>query len=324
MLTPRDVLTPASFSMLQVIARTGSFAAAARALNMVPSALTYRVRQIEEALDVLLFDRSSRKARPTEAAEELLREGSCFLADIDAIANRVKRVATGWEPEFTIAVDCIIDRPTIMELCELFFQLNPPTRLRLRTETLTGTLEAVTSGEADLALGVVVETSATTGVQREVLGTLQHVFAMSPRHPLTHAAEPLSDADLRKHRAVSIADSARLAEGIAMGLQAGQDVLTVTDMSMMLSAQVKGVGAGFLPTSIAQPYIDLGQLVTRQVARPIPGIQVTYVWRSSERGRQGRALQWWLNRLEHPLTRAALLAQTAPGGEGIDVARAVP
>ena len=75
---------------------------------MVPSALTYRVRQIEDALDVLLFDRSSRQARSTEAGAELLREGTRLLADIDAIANRVKRVATGWEPQFTIAVDSII------------------------------------------------------------------------------------------------------------------------------------------------------------------------------------------------------------------------
>ena len=36
--------------MLQVIADTGSFAAAARQLQLVPSALTYRVRQMEEAL----------------------------------------------------------------------------------------------------------------------------------------------------------------------------------------------------------------------------------------------------------------------------------
>jgi DNA-binding transcriptional LysR family regulator len=40
MTTPRDVLTPASLAMLQEIAETGSFAAAARAGNMVPSALT--------------------------------------------------------------------------------------------------------------------------------------------------------------------------------------------------------------------------------------------------------------------------------------------
>ena len=65
-------LTPDTLTMLQSIATTGSFAAAARALDLVPSALTYRVRQVEDALDVLLFDRSSRQAKPTEAGLELL------------------------------------------------------------------------------------------------------------------------------------------------------------------------------------------------------------------------------------------------------------
>ena len=71
MQTPRDTLTPEALAMLQTIGSTGSFAAAARALGLVPSALTYRVRQIEDALDVLLFDRSSRQARMTEAGAAL-------------------------------------------------------------------------------------------------------------------------------------------------------------------------------------------------------------------------------------------------------------
>ena len=100
----RDVLTPDSLAMLQVIAETGSFAAAARQLGVVPSALTYRVRQIEEALDVLLFDRSARQARPTEAGGELLREGARLLEEVEAVAHRVRRVATGWEPQLTICL----------------------------------------------------------------------------------------------------------------------------------------------------------------------------------------------------------------------------
>ena len=54
MQTPRDVLTPNALSLLQSVADAGSFAAAARQLGLVPSAVTYRVRQIEDALDVLL------------------------------------------------------------------------------------------------------------------------------------------------------------------------------------------------------------------------------------------------------------------------------
>src|SRR5215218_7612662 len=128
MATPRDVLTPDALGVVQAVADHGSFAAAARELGLVPSAVTYRIRQMEDALDVLLFDRSSRQARLTEAGAELLREGGRLLAEIDAVANRVKRVATGWESQLTIAVDTVISHSTMMELSQAFFELAPTTR----------------------------------------------------------------------------------------------------------------------------------------------------------------------------------------------------
>lgn len=309
MTTARDVLTPDALAMLETIAKAGSFAAAARAMLMVPSALTYRVRQIEDALDVLLFDRSSRQARLTEAGEELLREGGRLLADIDAVANRIKRVATGWEPQFTIAVDSIIVRATIMELCESFFALNPPTSLKLRGETLSGTLEALTSGQADLALGVVVQAGGGSDLQRESLGAVRFVFAVSPHHPLARAPEPLTDADLRQHRAVALADSIQRGGGLTISLLPGQDVMTVPDMPAKLDAQLRGLGVGFLPTCLAQPYIDTGRLVVKETEQGEHNLQFCYAWRKSSKGGQGRALQWWLERLQSPLTRAALLAE---------------
>ena len=114
MAEPTDVLSPDAFRILNAIAKAGSFAAAARALGMVPSALTYRVRQIEDALDVLLFDRSSRQARPTAAGTELLAQGERLKQEVDAVVNRVKRVATGWEPELTIAADGLISHLALM------------------------------------------------------------------------------------------------------------------------------------------------------------------------------------------------------------------
>jgi DNA-binding transcriptional LysR family regulator len=90
----RSALTPDALAMMEAIAQSGSFAAAARQLGKVPSALTYSVRQLEDALDVLLFDRRSRQATLTAAGQELLDEGRRLLEEIDAVANRVKRVAT--------------------------------------------------------------------------------------------------------------------------------------------------------------------------------------------------------------------------------------
>jgi DNA-binding transcriptional LysR family regulator len=147
-----EALTPDTLSMLQIISTTGSFAAAARRLDLVPSTLTYRVRQLEEALDVLLFDRSSRQAIPTDAGRELLREGLRLLEDMDAIASRIKRIATGWEAQLTIAVDTIIAPSAIMELCQTFLETNPPTRIRIRDEALSGTIQTLESGLAKISI----------------------------------------------------------------------------------------------------------------------------------------------------------------------------
>ena len=308
MTTARDVLTPATLAMLQAIDSTGSFAAAARASGMVPSALTYRVRVIEDALDVLLFDRASRQARLTEAGKELLREGARLLADIDAVANRVKRVATGWEAQLTIAVDSVIDRLTMMQLCEAFFALNPPTRLRLRTETLSGTLAAVETGQADLAIGVLLEARLPLALEHRLLGGVPFVFAVAPHHPLAQATEPLGDELVRSHRAVALADSIERGGGLTVAVLPGQDVFTVSDMRAKIDAQLRGLGVGYLPETYARPYVGNGSLVIKQLERPAHVMQFGAVWpKPPPRKAQGRALAWWLAQMEHAVTRTALL-----------------
>ena len=307
MQTPRDVLTPDALAMLQSIASAGSFAAAARDMGMVPSAMTYRVRQIEDALDVLLFDRSSRQAKLTEAGQELLREGNRLLLEIDAVANRVKRVATGWESQLTVAVDTVISRATVMELCDGFFALAPPTRIRLRDETLSGTLEALTSGQADLAIGVGPDASNNADVQSKPIGQLTMLYTVAPHHPLANVPEPLSDATIQKHRAVAVADSVQRGGGLTFGLLRGQDVFTVASMHAKLDAQLRGMGGGSLPSCMAQPYIDAGRLVVKTTERGAREVPIHYAWRGSKSRAPGRALQWWLTQLESPATRAALL-----------------
>ena len=305
MQTARKVLTPEALAMLQTIADTGSFAAAARALGMVPSALTYRVRQMEDALDVLLFDRSSRQAVATQAGLELLREGERLLQEIDTVANRVKRVATGWEPQFTIAVDAIIAKATVMELCERFLEASPPTRIRLRDETLSGTLEALTSGQADLALGV-ADMTQNIGLHSQLLGEVRFVFAVAPHHPLASATEPLCDEALRQHRAIAVADTISRGRGMTFGLLGGQDVLTVATMQDKLDAHIRGLGCGFLPESMVVDHLATGRLVERSTVRATRIVSLNYAWRASS-STPGRALQWWLDVLGSATTRAALL-----------------
>jgi DNA-binding transcriptional LysR family regulator len=307
MQTARDVLTPDALAMLQAIDDAGSFAAAARDMGVVPSALTYRVRQIEDALDVLLYDRSSRQARLTAAGSELLREGRRLLGEIDAVANRVRRVATGWESQLTLAIDSIIAKPIVLELCEAFFALGAPTRLKLRDEALAGTLETLTSGLADLAIGGAQESTTAAGIHSKPLGPVSFVYAVAPHHPLAAAPEPLTDELVLAHRAVAVADSVQRGNSLTIGLLAGQDVFTVASMQDKLEAQLRGLGGGFVPECLARPHIAAGRLVVKKTERAQRVTRVNYAWRGGNERSQGRALQWWLQQLESPATRAALL-----------------
>jgi DNA-binding transcriptional LysR family regulator len=313
-----SLLTPDTLHMLRVIEQQGSFANAARRLGLVPSALTYRVRQIEESLDVLLFDRSARKAVPTEAGLELMQHGSRILDDLEAVAHRVKRVATGWESQIDIAIDCIIAKPVVLELVDAFFALKAPTRLRLRDESLSGTWHALTAGRADLAIGVVAA-SRIAGIAAAPLGTMPFVFVAAPQHPLCVAyrqgkAKPLTDLQIAAHRIVAVADSIGQQNTVSYGIFNGQDVLTVATMQDKLDAQLRGLGCGNLPEYLARPHIEAGRLIALPTTHQNTGPRVQYAWRESGQDKKNsnhRALDWWIAQLALPKTQQALL-----GGKG--------
>jgi DNA-binding transcriptional LysR family regulator len=129
---------------------------------------------------------------------------------------------------------------------------------------------------------------------------------VAPHHPLAQAAEPLTDANLQQHRAVAVADSVNRGVGLTIGLQGGQDVFTVPDMPSKLEAQLRGLGGGFLPESLARPYIDKGLLVAKRVNNPRSNT-CHLAWRDTPQTPAGQALRWWLSQLERPATRQALL-----------------
>lgn len=321
----RSALTPDALAMMDAIAKAGSFAAAARELGKVPSALTYSVRQLEDALDVLLFDRRSGQAVLTAAGEELLREGRRLLAEMDAVANRVRRVSCGWETQLTVAYDQVVSRITMFELCEAFFALRPNgdkaeggdagpgTRLRLKSEVLGGTWEALLGGEADLAIGVGAGIStAPAGIEMKPLGDMEFVFAVAPHHPLAAHEGPIPDEELLRHRAVAVADSARRHEPLTVNLLPGQDVFTVATVQAKVEAQLRCLGCGYLAEPIAREHIRTGRLVVKAMQRENPRPRLHYAWRAAaapdpRKPPQGLALGWWLQQLESETTRHALL-----------------
>jgi DNA-binding transcriptional LysR family regulator len=156
--------------------------------------------------------------------------------------------------------------------------------------------------------------SNSPGLRFAPLGEVEFVFAVAPQHPLAHVAQPLSDRLIQSHRAVAVADTVPQGMGLTFGLLAGQDVFTVPTMQAKLDAQLRGLGSGFLPLTLAKPYIDQGLLRVCEVMHPLRLATISYAWRENPdaKGQPAgdKALQWWLQQLSHSTTRNALLRQS--------------
>jgi len=288
-------LTLDSLLVLDAIAHQGSFAAAAQALHRVPSSVTYAIQKLEDGLEVKLFNRQGHRASLTAAGEMLLRDGRELLTIADEVQRNVHRTATGWEVELRIAVGDIMPYDKVLTLCKQFYQTAPEARLRLSTEVLGGTWDALVSGRVDMVIGAPSGGPSVGGYALQKLGDVEMVFVVAPGHPLAEAPEPLSDDVIRRHRAVAAADSSRGLPPRTVGLLPGQNVLTVPDLATKREAQKCALGIGHLPKHMIRHELASGQLLIKATENGQSSLfPLYYVWRSRH---QGKALAWFRQRL---------------------------
>ena len=188
---------------------------------------------------------------------------------------------------------------------------------------LAGTLEALVTGQADLALGLGMNRELPSGLAMKELGSICFDFAVAPHHPLASATEPIDDAEIVRHRAVAVADSAHRLTPVTVNLLPGQEVLTVSDMQAKIAALLRGIGCGFVPEPMVRDAIAAGTLKVKTVQRARAPAHFAYAWRAplgkGGKMQPGLGLKWWLERLDGATTRRALLERY--GAEPVGAAR---
>ncbi|KVN99486.1 LysR family transcriptional regulator [Burkholderia ubonensis] len=303
------MLSEEEFALLDAIRATGSLSRAAARLGKAPSTVSHAARQLEARFDALLFDRRRYRLQLTPAGQLLADEAARLMLDVARLTQRVRQIASGWEDRLWIASDELLEFESMMPVVRAFDALESGVSLRFTHEVLGGTWEALRDGRADLIVGATNEPPAIPGLKWFELGALDWVFAVSPRHPLAAARDPLTRDAIGAHRAVVVADSSRLAAGRAYGLLGGQTVLAVPSMRTKILAQRDGLGVGWVPRRRAATLLARGELVEMPTAEPREPNVLYVAWRGD---REGRALQWWLEQLRAPRLAQRLL-------DGIDV-----
>jgi DNA-binding transcriptional LysR family regulator len=286
-----------AIEIIDAIDRHGSFAAAAERLHKVPSTISYAVARLEEQLGLALFVRNGPRVTLTPAGQEMLKEGRWLLAAARQLESRMRQIATGFETELRLVHDSLIPTSAFNPDIRAFEDLDCGTRLRIGTETLTGTWEMLREGRADLIVAA-GEGPAGGGYKAVAVGSLDFAFCVTGTHPLAQLGRTLTRDDLLEHTAVVVGDGARSSTDRTVGLLMGQRRITVPNMQAKIACQAAGLGHGFLPRACVRAELEQGVLVELQVEAPRPPETFWLAWPIESKG---EALKWWRQRLERPL-----------------------
>ena len=268
--------------VLDAIERNGSFAAAADELHRVPSAVTYAINKLELDLGVSLFDRTGYRAQLTPAGQDLLKGGRLLLEQALTLEKNIMISAGFIAPNLSIAYDDALGFDGIKKIIGLFIKSHPEVSIDLSAEVLNGCKDALVSGTADLVIGCFSELPNDTFYRYKSLGYISFIFAVDPQHPLAKARVPLTHKEIANHRIIIVRDSAKTIPKASSGYAPDRQFLTVSSMECKIKAQVAGLGVGFIPLSLAKPYLEAGLLIQKEVDRPKTNGSCYLAWREDK------------------------------------------
>lgn len=134
-------------------ARLGNFTRAAAELHVSQSAFSVQIKQLEDSLGVVLFDRSKRRVALTSAARELLVPLERILIDVEAVAVRTQQLAGLRRGMVGIAALPSVAAEVLPQAIKNFTETFPGIAVRVQDIVSEKLIEAVKQEQVDFGIG---------------------------------------------------------------------------------------------------------------------------------------------------------------------------
>jgi DNA-binding transcriptional LysR family regulator len=254
-------IDPRHLMQLSVILETGSFQSAAERLGMTQPALSRNIKTLEERLGGYVFDRSGRKAIPTELGRRLSRSGfSIRLAEEQASAY-ADLAAAGMAGELRIGTPPIVAGRFITDTLSALLQDNPDCITELRVGLVHELRSLLERGRIDLVIGPrsLAEAEASAGLLFEPIVDDRVGILCRADHELIQV-KTLSVKQLEQQRWVMHSKGSLLRQQtetalIAMGLEQFHIGCETDSIRTVLELVEKTDMISTMPRESTKPYI---------------------------------------------------------------------
>lgn len=134
------------------VVRLGGFRRAAESLGVEQSAVSRRIRGLEEELGVSLFHRSTRGAEPTNAGRQFLRRVDALLNGLRLAISDARAAGAGQSGHLRIGLTFSMLSDGLFNLIERFHGAHPAVTIEMVEGRAIDHLDAVADRRLDVAM----------------------------------------------------------------------------------------------------------------------------------------------------------------------------
>ena len=251
----------ANMSAFAAVGHTGSFAGAARKLNLTSSVISKRIKDLEDYLGTQLFVRTTRKVSLTDTGYNYLEYVQRVIDEMNEIESKLRFNSD--MPIGTIKLAAPLSfgmqflGPAIAQYLEKYPDINIKTYLSDRRADLT---------QEGYDLAIRIGTLEDSSMIAKKLGDCRRIVCASPAYFKKHGT-PKSPSDLKDHNCMSYLN---LADGkswpfIIGGKRKWQAVsgkFSADNGELLYEAALQGCGIVMLPTFISGNALNDGRLIS--------------------------------------------------------------
>ncbi|MDH7795140.1 MULTISPECIES: LysR family transcriptional regulator [unclassified Beijerinckia] len=168
------------------VAELGTFGRAAAHLNISQTAVSHRLKKLEESLGLQLFSRSTRQVTLTPAGADLLPTGRALISDFEAQLEQIRKRHVDTAEELTLACVPTLAIHVLPPVFAKFSSKRPTARVRLFDKSITEIGDTIASGLAEF--GITLLAANHWKLATEPLLKDEFVCVCPAKHPLANKA----------------------------------------------------------------------------------------------------------------------------------------
>ncbi|MBC7278614.1 MAG: LysR family transcriptional regulator [Nocardioides sp.] len=251
------------------VSDAGGYTPAARELHVAQSSLSRTVQEVEQRIGVPLFERTTRRVRPTLEGEEFLATARRLVAEFDTALNHFEGYLAGTRGAVSVAALPSLAGSMLPPVLAAFRRGHPEVAVSVKDGFSGEVLDLVVCGEVDLAVSVAARVPATLAGRHNAVDAFAAVLPAG--HPLA-AEEELRWADLAGQPFVAFERISSIRSYVDQVLaETGTRIGALTEarnIGAVAGLVAAGLGVSAAP-SLVLPMMMFADVVVRPLVAPV-------------------------------------------------------